>query len=300
MDITATGWSVLRPAENIYAFYAGRPEHGFPDDTALTWVEDGGLSVGVASYAIVDGEEALVYDSQTSLAHARAVRRELEAAGVRRFTVLLSHWHLDHVAGTEVFADSEVIAGELTNERLTANRAAIEDGTHNGPPAINPLILPTRVLTGPATLRVGSVTVEAFPADIHSQDHYLLWLPESRTLLAADAVEDTLTYLAEPDRLDQHLSDLDKLLDLAPDRILPAHGDPGIIAAGGYDAGIIHATRQYVEWLRRAKADPSLRSATVHELLDDAIARGWCTYYGAYEQVHESNVALLTEASASG
>ena len=30
--------------------------------------------------------------------------------GVRRFTVVLSHWHLDHVAGTEAFADCQIIA----------------------------------------------------------------------------------------------------------------------------------------------------------------------------------------------
>jgi cyclase len=296
MDLQAGGWSVLRPAENIFAFYAGRPRDGFPEDQPITWVEAGALSVGVASYAIVDGEDALVYDTHTTLDHARAVRSELEAAGVRRMTVLLSHWHLDHVAGTEVFSDCEVIAGELTNDRLTSKREAIEDGTQNGPPAIKPFILPTRVLSGPTTLTVGSITVEAFPADIHAQDHYLLWLPETRTLLAADAVEDTLTYLAEPDRLQFHLTDLEKLAALGAERILPAHGDPEIIAAGGYDGGIIRATQEYVEWLVRAKADPSLRTATVHEVLGDALESGRCTYYEAYEEVHQSNLKLLSGA----
>jgi cyclase len=211
MDLATSGWTVRRPAENIYAFYAGRPKHGFPDDVPMTWVETGGLSLGVASYAIVDGDEALVYDCQTSLEHARAARTELEAAGVTRFTILLSHWHLDHVAGTEVFSDCEVLAGELTNEFLTTHREAIENGNIEGPPGIKPLILPTRVLSSRTTLQIGAITVEAFPADIHSQDQYLLWLPESRILLAADAVEDTVTYLAEPDRLETHLVGLREL-----------------------------------------------------------------------------------------
>jgi glyoxylase-like metal-dependent hydrolase (beta-lactamase superfamily II) len=259
----------------------------------LTWVEDGALSLGVASYAIVDGEEALVYDSHTTLDLARAVRRELEAAGVTRITVLLSHRHLDHVAGTEAFADCEVLAGGLTNEWLTTHREAIESGTHIGPPAIKPLILPTRVLTGPTTLHVGTVTVEAFPADIHSRDHYLLWLPEQRILLAGDTVEDTLTYVGEPDRLEDHLADFHKLTDLAPERILPAHGAPDIIASGGYDTGIIRATEYYIAWLLRAKTDPSLRSMELRDVLADALDRGWCTYYEPYEEVHRSNLKLL-------
>ena len=60
--------------------------------------------------AVVSGEEAPVYDTHTSVEHARFVRDVLEGEGVARFTVVLSHWHLDHVAGTEVFGDSEVIS----------------------------------------------------------------------------------------------------------------------------------------------------------------------------------------------
>ena len=69
---------------------------------------------------------------------------------MRRFTVVLSHWHLDHVAGTEVFGDCEVIPSERTAELLAENRAAIERGELEGPPPIDPLILPTRDVRRPA------------------------------------------------------------------------------------------------------------------------------------------------------
>ena len=65
-----------------------------------------------------------------------------------RFIVVLSHWHLDHIAGTAAFADSEVIANERTAELMERNQAAIEAGSHEGPPAIDPLVLPTRVFAG--------------------------------------------------------------------------------------------------------------------------------------------------------
>ena len=46
-------------------------------------------------------------------------------------------------------------------------------------------------------------------------------------------MEDTVTYVDEPESFDAHLAELDRLWRLAPDRILPNHGDPDVIAAGG-------------------------------------------------------------------
>ena len=38
--------------------------------------------------------------------------------GVRKMTVILSHWHDDHVAGNEIFADCEIIAHRSTDKLL--------------------------------------------------------------------------------------------------------------------------------------------------------------------------------------
>src|SRR3954452_15542726 len=116
---------VLRPAENILAFYDGRVE-GYRFAPGPNWVDAGALELGIASYAVVDSGHALVYDTHVTLEHARYVRDVLEAEGVRTFTVVLSHWHLDHVAGTAVFEDAELIACERTAGHLTRHRAAIE------------------------------------------------------------------------------------------------------------------------------------------------------------------------------
>src|ERR1700709_482930 len=118
---------VLRPADGIVAFYDGRGE-GYRFAEGPNWVDDGALALGIASYAIVDGSEALIYDTHVSVEHARAIRASLEAEGVRRFVVLLSHCHLDHIAGTSAFADCEVIATTRTAQRLRADRRAIEAG----------------------------------------------------------------------------------------------------------------------------------------------------------------------------
>jgi hypothetical protein len=68
---------VLRPAEGVYAFYDGRVD-GYRFADGLNWVDDGALSLGIASYAIVAGDEALVYDTHVSVEHGRVIHAVLE------------------------------------------------------------------------------------------------------------------------------------------------------------------------------------------------------------------------------
>ncbi len=145
---------VLRPAPNVFAFYDGRVD-GYRFAEGENWIDDGALSLGIASYAIVDGADALVYDTHVTVQHAAFIRKTLADAGVKHFTVVLSHWHLDHVAGTEAFADCRIISNKRTLDHLTRRKAAIESGTSSGPPVINPLVLPTQTFEGPHAIAGG-------------------------------------------------------------------------------------------------------------------------------------------------
>jgi cyclase len=287
---------VYRPAEHVVAFYDGRvDEYRFAEGS--NWVDDGALSLGICSYAIVDGEQALIYDTQVSVEHASFIRRTLENEGAREFTVVLSHWHLDHVAGTAAFDGCEVIANERTAELLETHKAAIESGAHEGPPPIRPLVLPTRVFSGRERLEIGGLQVDLIAADIHSDDATVIWLPGQRLLLAGDTMEDTITYVGEPERFDSHLTDLDRLWQLDPERILPNHGDPDVIAAGGYSRDLIRATQQYIDVLLRCRNEPALRTTELRELIAEPLEAGWINYFAPYEAVHEANLATVLEQS---
>lgn len=270
----------------MYAFYDGRVD-GYRFDDEPSWVDDGALSLGIASYAIVSGDAALVYDTHVSVDHARRIREVLENDGVRDFTVVLSHWHLDHVAGTEAFDDCEVIACERTAEVLKELRAAIESASLEGPPAIDPLVLPTTTFRERRPLALGDVQLELLHTEIHSDDAVVVWWPEGRLLLCGDTMEDTVTYVDEPARLPVHRRNLDLLRELEPTRILPNHGDPGVIEGGGYSDGLIGATQRYIDLLPAIGTPFSLRE--VVELLrsDDVHC------YEPYERVHRHNLELV-------
>jgi cyclase len=285
---------VLEPHPNILAFYDGRVEgHQFMAEP--NWVDDGALSLGIASYAVVSGKHALVYDTHVSNPHAQFIRNTLTARGVTDFTIVLSHWHLDHVAGTEIFADCPIVANRKTFLHLRDNKAAIENGTSSGPPSINPLVLPDRMFAGHMTLDIGKIRVELIEANIHSDDATVVWIPQSGILLAGDTMEDTVTYVGEPAAFDTHLKDLDRLAELDPQFILPNHGDPDIIAAGGYDKGLIKAQQQYIRMLKRCRTEPSLRVTPLEELIAGPLSRGWVNMFEPYRAIHAQNLQRVLD-----
>jgi cyclase len=281
---------LLEPAPGILAWYDGRVA-GYRTDPAPNWVDDGAIAVGIASYAVVDGHQALVYDTHVSVAHGRRIRADLEARAARDITVVLSHWHLDHVAGTGAFADCVLIANIRTAAHLGARRAGIEAGADKGPPAIRPLILPSQVFDSQMSLTVGNRVVELIGANIHSDDATVIWLPDAGLLLAGDTLEDPATYVCEPQDFAVHLTDLDRLAALNPRAILPNHGDPGRIAAGGYGPGLIAATQRYVRWLMSLKDDPGRAATPLAQVIRDDLQAGHLVWFDGYDEVHSENVA---------
>ncbi len=298
MDLTRHLRS-LEPAPDILASYDGRVAgHRFASWD--NWVDGGALSRGIASYAVICGEEALVYDTHVSLAHARILRATLAARGVRRMRVVLSHWHLDHVAGTAVFHDCEVIASRRTLAHLAARRTAIEAGTDPGLPAICPLVLPDVVYSGQMRLRVGDIHVTLIEANIHSDDATVLWLPERGVLIAGDVVEDCATYVGAPGDLGQHRADLERLKELGARIVLPCPGDPDVIAAGGYGPDLLAATARYIGWLQRLEREPELAEVLLRDVIAEDLAAGVLHWFPPYEAIHRQNIARTQAHLRSG
>jgi cyclase len=273
----------------VLAFYDGRIEGVRAYSQERNWLDDGAYVLGVASYALIDGSEALVYDTHISQDHARIVRRTLAEAGASTIKVVLSHWHADHVAGNEVFADCEIIANDLTARTLAEHREKLESRS----PAIKPLVMPTRIVEGDTALRVGATEVELRRADIHSEDGMVLLLPETGLLFAGDTLEDPVTYVSEPRRLAAHLTDLRRMASWTISRILPNHGAPEMIAAGGFEKSLIEATIRYVEKLMRVAAEPELARQDLRTFAAESFAAGETSYFSPYEAVHRRNVDEL-------
>ncbi|TRC98921.1 MBL fold metallo-hydrolase [Mesorhizobium sp. WSM4303] len=280
---------LVRPAPNVLGFYDGRIDGVRAWSDEPNWLDDGAYALGICTYAVVDGPQALVYDTHISLPHARFIRQTLEDMGVSSIRVVLSHWHDDHIAGNEVFQDCEIIANKLTAAALAQNRAAIEGGI----PPIKPLVLPNKTFEGSLDLTVGTIAVELRQVEIHSHDGTVLFMPGTGLLLAGDTLEDPITYVSEADRLAEHLVDLERMAGWPINRILPNHGSLAAIEAGGYGKGFIAATQDYVRELLRCRQDADLAKQDLKTFGADMFAAGAVEYYEPYEAVHRQNVEAV-------
>ncbi len=287
---------ILEPYPGLFAYYDGRILGERLHSQEPNWLDDGAYSLGIASYAFVAGKSAIVYDTHMSLEHAKAIRQHLEALGVAEIRVVLSHWHTDHVAGNAVFADCEMIALKLTADALIENREKLE----NDSPPIKPVVTPNRLFEKRLDLTLGERRLELHHFDIHSADGCVIWLPDAQILLAGDTLEDTVTYIGEPDNIATHIVELARMATWPIRRILPNHGDPDRIAAGGYDASLIGANKSYLARLHDPEGLREASSTSLKDFVADDVASGAIVYFGPYEAVHEGNVAAVKGAATEG
>jgi glyoxylase-like metal-dependent hydrolase (beta-lactamase superfamily II) len=282
--------------DHLLAFYDGRPAETATPAGKADWADFGAMNVGVATYVIHRGELALVYDTYPSAQQARWVRDYLVKNGIRHFAVVNSHWHLDHVGGNAIYADVDRISTEKTLQRLTAEKASIEAGTEWGPPAIKPLVLPNIAISADTNYWVGDIKVELRPVNIHSEDGLVAYIPKDRILLAGDTLEDTLTFIAEPEQIPAQIANLLQMKRWNIDRILPNHGNPTVIASGGYRTTLIDATVDYLERMVAHAHDPDYLNGSMEDYVHDSISKGWVSPWWAYHEAQQANLAIVSKA----
>jgi cyclase len=286
---------VFRINDHLISFYDGRPAQTPRLPGTHNWADYGALDVGVSTYVIHRGDRALVYDTFPTAREARWVRDYLAKAGIKHFALVNSHWHLDHVGGNAVYADVDRIATDKAIRLLNAKRAAIEAGTEWGPPPINPLVVPTIGIAGATNYYVGDIEVELRPVNIHSEDGLVIYLPSDRILLAGDTLEDTVTFIVEPENVVTQYENLQTLKQWDIDRILPNHGNPDVIAHGGYQKTLIDATLNYLRKVIVRSHDPDYLQGTLEDYVADSVGKGWVSIWWAYREPHKANLSKVSE-----
>jgi cyclase len=291
----AMNMRVFQINDHLLGFYDGRPAEPARHPKVETWADEGALNVGVATYVIYQGDAALVYDTYPATQEAQWVRDYLQKAGIKHFTVVNSHWHLDHVGGNAVYADVDRISTERTIQLLTAKKTTIEAGTEWGPPAIRPLVAPNIGITADTHYYVGDIPVELRPVNIHSEDGLIIYLPRDRILLAGDTLEDTVTFVSEPEHIAEHYKNLQKLKHWKIDRIFPNHGNPEVISQGGYRTTLIDATMDYLRKLITRAHDADYLNGSLEDYVGDSVKKDWVSIWWAYREAHETNLKRVSK-----
>lgn len=177
------------------------------------------------------GQDALLIDPGISLEEREELRSFLREQGWKVKFVLLTHSHWDHILGAGDYPEAEVVTQSnfpmLLEEHLPETRRIITDwerdnGVRPGlwhPP--RPAICFSQRLN--SFLPEGTVCLLASPG--HTSDQYSIYLPEQKTLWAADMLSDREIPYAEFS-IKEYLRTLRQLRDLPVETLIPGHGSP--------------------------------------------------------------------------
>lgn len=273
----------------IYAYYDGRtcPWH------SSNWYDET-LALGVATYSIVSRDSAILFDAGLTPAHGAHMLAHVRSLGVKSVTTVYSHFHADHIAGASALRDTKIVAHKGTQERMRQDAEKLRNPDEGEGPSID-VVFPTETYEKSLSLRVGDITVELHNFHIHTADSTLLFLPDAGLVLAGDMLEDTVTYISEPEDLRTHLQELVRMAQLPITKILPAHGSPDRIKAGGFDKSLIDATIRYLEALDEPVEKPVAWERNLKDVVNDDLVAGRLIFCEAYEGVHQENIESMKE-----
>lgn len=213
-------------------------------------------SFGVASVLVYGKQDAVLIDAQFTLADAEKVAQEIKNSGKHLTTIYVSHSDPDFYFGLEVFKkyfpEVTVYASPSTVESIkaTAQKKLEVWGGRLGKSITSNVILP-QVIKGNVIELEGQqleiIGLEEFPA------RTFVWIPSIKAVVGGINVFGNTFHLWMADA--QHtearknwISVLDKIADLHPAIVIPAHAKEG----AALDLASVKHTKEYILFYEEA------------------------------------------------
>eukprot|EP00095_Tigriopus_kingsejongensis_P004827 maker-scaffold1088_size63410-snap-gene-0.15 protein:Tk04827 transcript:maker-scaffold1088_size63410-snap-gene-0.15-mRNA-1 annotation:"beta-lactamase-like protein 2 homolog" len=164
---------------------------------------------GTNTYLVGQGPRRILVDTGDGAQpdYIQAVSRILKTEEARLVSVILTHWHPDHVGGVRPVLD------------LTPDQAVT---VYKFPRPEDPSSTPYEPIQDGQVWREAGVTLRALHTPGHTQDHVALHLVEDNALFSGDCVLGEGTAVFED--LYLYMRSLKSLADLGPAIIYPGHG----------------------------------------------------------------------------
>jgi len=169
-------------------------------------------------------------------------------------TVIVTHYHADHVYGLQVFknAGARIVAHEASGEYLNSEtaRLRLEVSRQELFPWVDEstrLVPPDAPIKGAIKLVVGGVNFDIIPVGpSHTPDDLVVWLPQSRVLFAGDLVfRNRIPFVGQADSR-QWIESLNTLLKFQAKIMVPGHGP-----VSNNPQKDMSLTRDYLVYLRQ-------------------------------------------------
>ncbi|HNS50295.1 MAG TPA: MBL fold metallo-hydrolase [Anaerolineae bacterium] len=252
------------------------------------------LYVEVAATVIITDDGAVVVDTlpfPQETTNVRDFARRYCSEGVRY--VINTHHHADHVYGSYLFPEAELISHKTCRQILQKVGPESLAQAKTQTPALAPvkLRIPHLVFETDLLLRLGDKTIHLMHAPGHTPDGVIVHIREDKVLVASDVVTPVpLISEGDPTVLIQSL----KLVkDLAAENVIQGHG--GVLLRGEIDETVdgsisyLKLAEKKVRLLADKGAPPSeLKKITIESCGKSRILLG-----GLVQRLHQANLQFL-------
>jgi glyoxylase-like metal-dependent hydrolase (beta-lactamase superfamily II) len=264
-----------RVTENIYVFISD-------------------LYVEVAAAVVVTSEGAVVIDTLPFPTESLQVRDFALRRCPRGIRYLVNtHHHADHIYGSYLFPEAELIAHRSCREILLRVGQESLEQAQAQTPALAPvqLRIPQLVFEDELILRLGEKTLHFMHAPGHSSDCVTVHIREDRVLVASDVLTPVpLIARGNPDQLIQSLHRI-KTLNL--ENTVQGHG--GVLLRGEIDE-TVDSNIAYLRTIQKKVADV-VKEAQPRSALDnidiEACGKSRIPLGGLVRRLHLANLEYL-------
>jgi glyoxylase-like metal-dependent hydrolase (beta-lactamase superfamily II) len=177
-------------------------------------------------------DEAVLVDPALYPEELEDIHRFLDEHGATPMTIVLTHWHWDHILGPAHFPGVRVLAHEgyvpWVREHAADIVKPIADWeSKTGVLRESPFVVPMPHVTvgSDSELLVGDISLQLVHVPGHSHDQLALYDPSTRALWASDILSDLEIPLVS-DSLAAYERTLAMLLGVDIRALVPGHGEP--------------------------------------------------------------------------
>ena len=233
--------------------------------------------------------DTLPFPEETSQVREFALRRC--PRGIRY--VINTHHHADHVYGSYLFPDAELIAHRQCRDILlkVGEESLAQAKAQTAMLAPVELRIPQLVFEVDLLLRLGEKTIHLIHAPGHSPDGVMVHLREDKVLVASDIL--TPVPLIVRGRPDEMIESLKEIKALSLENVIQGHG--GVLLRGEIDE-TVDSSIAYIETVRKevqAIVDKGLPRSELASIDIEDCGKSRIPLGGLVQRLHVANLEFL-------
>ena len=263
------------------------------------YVFTSGAYAEVTATVIFTSEGAVVVDTLPFPQETRFIREFLDHRRARALYVINTHSHADHIYGTYLFPEAEVIAHYQCRRLMERHAEEALVAAKKQTPRLAEVMIryPELLFNDAMTLRIGGKTRELNYSPGHSRDVITVHAVEDRLMIASDTVM-PVPYVVGGD-LDDMVQSLTAIKQRNLENLVQGHGE---VLLRGEIEDTLAASINYLKTIDRLVRERIARGVPRNGILNITIEECGLSRIplgGLVQKLHQANLLTLYDAYRS-